>query len=802
MNIINDPVFPKFIEYIADKARVKTSIAQRAIELLHDGATVPFIVRYRQQQIGGINSDAAYLLDRELGSFRAVVKTRNTRLDKLKKDGKCSEDVTRLFMSCFTMDELDEAYSVYKESTSTKVQRAKEIPGLEDIACGVVANTVSKVAPHQSDEYYECLGWLVADQVAHSEETVRLMRQPWITQSVQITCTEKKATGDKKGTDVGDTSNERMKYRDYFSFSKSVKYLSAHQVLAIRRGKDSAGALTVRFSIPDRDVQRFETSLRHAFGVPPSLAVSSEKHPLRRHHIVAACIADAVKRIISPMITRAAWREAIQRAEENAVQLFSSNLKSLLLTPPLRSVLTPPPSPLVVCGVDPGLKQGHKLVILDCSAEPRVLHREKFICFDSKQVELVADKLRTLCSKFSVSVLAVGNGVGRREAQLVCDAAVQDLPGVRSALVSEAGASVYSVSSLAQEEYPEEEVTYRGAISIALRLVDPLCEMVKVPPASLGIGMYQHDIKEKVLEKRLGAVLEEVVSEVGADVNTASEHILSYASGIGRAQAKAIVQHRVANGPFSSLEDLKSVRGIGKIAFQNSAGFLRILGGSEPLDGTIVHPEMYDCARSLLRAVCNNSNANVRSLLFSESLRRALESCNWSLLASSLREDVDQLRTIGRWLSDPIYSSTAHSDVRGIRGVPPQLLRRSIPPPGNFAVGDEVVGTVRNITSFGTFVDIGAEDDALLHKSKYGARAITGFVIGESVNVKILSIERAGKGQKIALTNADTTAVGSARNIDSSVSDGAASTGNKRDLQPVPADYKNSKRKRLKYSGT
>lgn len=281
---------------------------------------------------------------------------------------------------------------------------------------------------------------------------------------------------------------------------------------------------------------------------------------------------------------------------------------------------------------------------------------------------------------------------------------------------------------------------------------------MKVPPPSLGIGMYQHDIKEKVLEERLGAVLEEVVSEVGADVNSASEHVLGRASGLKAPQAAAIVKYRDANGPFRCLEDLKTVKGIGAVTFQNAAGFLRVTG-SEPLDSTIVHPEQYVICRELLKAITKSShklsNSDISSLLFSDQLRRAVLECSWSSIQSEVcggKEDVETLKTIAKWVSDSTFCSTATSDVRGIRGVAPRLLRKGIPEPADLCAGAVVEGTVRNITSFGVFVDIGAGEDALLHKSQYGPKTASGFVIGERLSEVTIIGVNADRGGKISLT--------------------------------------------------
>lgn len=321
--------------------------------------------------------------------------------------------------------------------------------------------------------------------------------------------------------------------------------------------------------------------------------------------------------------------------------------------------------------------------------------------------------------------------------------------------------------------FVDQDVLYRGAISIALRLVDPLCELVKVPPPSIGVGMYQHDIKEKVLEQRLGSILEEVVSEIGVDVNSASKHVLSYVSGINKSQAASIIQHRIAHGPFRSREEIMGVKGVGRVSFQNAAGFLRVMNGEEPLDSTILHPEKYSLMKSLLglvfasksspdsrskkrkmNSIPHLSNQEIANLLFTSRLRDGLIHCNWDDLKNHLNEDVESLKLYAKWISDPYYSSTDEMDLRGRKGIPPFLSKKCLLSPNEYQPGLLVRGVVRNITSFGTFIDIGAEEDGFLHRSKYGSRSAGGFVIGEQLQCRVLLID-AERGGKISLELVD-----------------------------------------------
>jgi protein Tex len=395
MNIQQDPIFPKFLDSLKNKTNIPIKKMTNLLQLLQEGSTIPFIVRYRQPLVENLSSDDCHLLKSQFHLFEKLIHLRNSRIEKLKRSEKFDETSEARLMNCLTLDELDEAYSLYKESTSTKIQKAKALPGLVDVANALLQNTsFTHTLQHSNEEFHHLLQWYLADAIAHSEIIADLLKSSSTSssssttlssstfssssvfeKSVFLTVDEKK---DSKNEETTIQKEERRKYQDYFSFSKSLHQISSHQILAIRRGKESADVLRLHFSLPDNEIRRLKQLISRAYDLPISPPSHPQFNSFKRHEIISLCIDDAVKRILIPMITRAAWRSALQAAEEDAIQIFCRNLKSLLLTPPLRSVLRTTRADessdqirtlasrvrngtLIVLGIDPGFKQGHKV---------------------------------------------------------------------------------------------------------------------------------------------------------------------------------------------------------------------------------------------------------------------------------------------------------------------------------------------------------------------------------------------------------------------------------------------------------
>ena len=653
-----------------------------AAELLREGATIPFIARYRKERTSGLDEVQLRAIEAAIKSVDALEDRRGAilkRLEERREEGaKIAESVFDGVRNAQSLSLLEELYAPYKSKRVTKADRAREA-GLEPLMNEALAGRdwKSQARSLKSTAY--------PDLSSIEEGIVEILAEQLSTlPSARTRCLDI--------LQVHLVVNARRKrgveaetiYADYYQFSLQLRYLKAHQALALRRG-EGAGVLSLKF---DADDEQLRDWLLRAL-CPRS--IRPDQHPHRG--LLERARDLAYDQRLLPSIARSLWSEALKRAEERSASVFAQNLKSLLLSPPLLKQR--------VLGVDPGLRTGCKLAAIDENG--RVL--EVSICFThDRRAAQAGHVLAQLIDKHKIDAVAIGNGTGSREAEhAVVEALSLSQHSAQYTIVDEAGASVYSASELAGREFPHLDVSERGAVSIARRLQDPLAELIKVDPQSVGVGMYQHDLNEQLLRDRVAGVVEDAVSSVGADLNTASAELLSYIAGLGPSLAARVVEYRDTQGPFSSRASLLKVKGLGPKTYEQCAGFLRVRGGDEPLDETAVHPEGYPFARALLKALAVKRPSIETSTLIeehSELVHQLAE--RFGVGDLTLKDRLEALTRPGR---DPRED------------LPPPLLRGKALTMSELEPGMVLQGSVRNVVDFGAFVDLGVKRDGLIHVS-------------------------------------------------------------------------------------
>ena len=687
-----------------------------AVELLREGATIPFIARYRKEKTRGLDEVQLRSIEAALKTLDALEDRRSAilkRLEERRAEGvEIPDAVIHAIRAAQSLSLLEELYAPHKSTRQTKADRARDA-GLEPLAREALAGRSwrGRASSLVSDAYpdLEAIEGGIIDLLAESLAARPAAR----TRCLEILKVHLVVNARRKRGVAAEAV-----YADYYSFSLKLRYLKPHQALALRRG-ESAGVLSLTFNADDEPLRDW---LLRAI-CPRSIHLSA--HP---HRALLERARDlAYKQRLLPSVSRSLWSEALQRAEERSAEVFAQNLKSLLLSPPLlkRRVL----------GVDPGLRTGCKLAAID--ERGRLL--EVSVCYThDRRAAQASRELARLIDRHRVDAIALGNGTGSREAErAVVEAISLSQRSAQYTIVDEAGASVYSASELARRELPKLDVSERGAVSIARRLQDPLAELIKVDPQSVGVGMYQHDLNEATLRDRVSGVVEDAVSSVGADLNTASPELLSYIAGLGPSLAARVVEHRDEHGAFLNRKALLKVRGLGPKTYEQCAGFLRVRGGDEPLDETAVHPEGYPFAKALLSA-----------------LGVARPSADTAALLSERAEVVDQLAQrfeVGALtLSDRLEALTRPGrDPR--EDLPPPLLRGEAISMSDLETGMILQGSVRNVVDFGAFIDLGVKRDGLIHVStmrdpKRPQARVTPYdvvKVGEVVEVCVTHIDQA-----------------------------------------------------------
>ncbi len=691
---------------LAERLAVRPAQVASTIELLDAGNTVPFIARYRKEVTGGLDDEQLRHLEEGLASLRALEERRAAILESVGKQGKLTPELQRQLEEASTLTVLEDLYLPYRPKRRTRAQVARE-KGLEPLAALVLAQRPGGPSPEAEAQRFvgpevpsvdEALAG-ARDIVAETVSDDPRVRGPLREKAVQWGVLGSKRA--PKGEDP------KGVFPTYYEFTMSVERVRPHQVLALNRG-EAEGVLRAGLEIPERDWQE---SIERAYRADRRSPWASQ---------IAQAAEDAARRLLLPALERDVRRHLTDEAEKHAIGIFAQNLRSLLSGPPL--------SGHTVVGLDPGFRTGCKVAVVDPTG--RVLETATIYPHPPQNQRREAlDSLRRLVARHGATLVAIGNGTASRETESLVADLLREARGVHYVMVNEAGASVYSASALAREELPGMDVTLRGAVSIARRLQDPLAELVKLEPKSIGVGMYQHDVNQARLAETLERVVEDVVNRVGVDANTASPALLTHVAGLGPKLARSLVEHRDQNGPFSRRKDLLKVPGLGPKSFQQAAGFLRIRDGRDPLDATAIHPESYPVAEAVLkRAGLSVKSTAAQRTSALEALRRQ-------------QPLADLARELGT--GEPTLADILEQLVRPGRDprqdLPAPLLRSDVLALEDLQPGMRLHGTVRNVVDFGAFVDVGVKQDGLLHTSQVprGQALRTGDV----VEVTILRVE-------------------------------------------------------------
>ena len=706
------------IKTLAEELGQKQSYIENVVTLLDEGNTIPFIARYRKEMHGSMDDTTLRNLETRLNYLRNLQERKGEVLKSIENQGKLTDELSAAIEKATTLAEVEDLYRPYKQKRRTRATIAKE-KGLEPLALEIFQQDGSDPAelakqyvdPEKGVETLEdalagasdIIAEMISDD-ADIRKALRLKMETKAVVTVQAVDTEKESV-----------------YRNYYEFSSPVSRLQNHQILAINRGEKEE-FLKVTVTLPGNEGQ----SLVCRKALKPTVWVSQ---------FVKAAAEDAYNRLIAPSAERELRSTLTERAGESAIANFALNLKPLLMQPPVKGFVT--------MGLDPGYRNGCKVAVVDPTGA--VLDTNVvYPTFSERKQQEAIDILSRMIRKHGVKHIAIGNGTASRETEAMTVKMLKNLPGVSYMIVNEAGASVYSASKLAAEEFPEFDVNLRSAVSIARRMQDPLAELVKIDPKAIGVGQYQHDCPQKRLDEALGGVVEDCVNAVGVDVNTASASLLQQVSGLTTATAKNVVAYRQENGAFTARNQLKKVPKLGPKAFQQCAGFLRVPESKEILDNTGVHPESYRAAEALL-TLCGYTKKDVVSGNLSElqqrvsayGISKAAEHCGVGV--PTLEDVVKELLKPGRDPRDELPAPILRTDVLEIKDLKPGMV---------------LTGTVRNVIDFGVFVDIGVHQDGLVHISQVSTRKVRHpselVKVGDVVKVAVLEVDE--KRKRISLT--------------------------------------------------
>jgi protein Tex len=704
---------PKYLRKIADKLSLPLRGVNNIADLHAEGSTIPFIARYRKEATGNLDEVAIGQVVEEMAYFSELEKRKETVVKTIEGLGKMTPALQQRIEECFSSTELEDIYLPYKPKRKTRASQAME-KGLEPLA----KLMFSQVGQDPEKAAASYLGTEVRD-LKEALQGARDIMAEWIAEDEQARAKVRQlfsasASLHSKVLNSKKDSEEAQKYRDYFAFSEPLAQSPSHRILAIRRGEKEG------FLVMDISIER-----------EPALAVLQQQF-IRSGGACAEqvkmALEDSFDRLLKPSIENEFRLSSKNKADEEAIQVFSENLRQLLLASPLGARR--------IMALDPGFRTGCKLVCLDAQGK-LLYHTAIYPHPPQNEWEGSITQIKSLVEKFGIESIAIGNGTaGRETEQLVRSIDFGRPVGIFQ--VNESGASIYSASELAREEFPDQDVTVRGSISIGRRLLDPLSELVKIDPKSIGVGQYQHDVNAGKLKDALDRVVESAVNFVGVDVNTASRHLLLYVSGLGSALARNIVEYRAQHGPFRSREELKKVPMMGPKSFEQAAGFLRIPGAAHPLDNSSVHPETYP----VVEAMARDLQASLEDLIGKAELRKKIQRKNYlseTIGEFTLQDILKELEKPGR---DPRSSIEEFRFDETIKSI------------GDLKVGMTVPGIVTNITNFGAFVDIGVKQDGLVHISQLSNQFVSDpnsvVKLSQRVMVTVTAVEAGRK--RIALT--------------------------------------------------
>jgi uncharacterized protein len=710
-----------FANLIAKSLNLQGQAVGNTLSLLDEGCTIPFISRYRKERTGGLDEVQIAAISDQYEKLKEMAKRKDTIVKTISELGKLTPELQKRIDDCWDATELEDIYLPYKPKRRTRAQVARE-QGLEPLANTLLLQRERE--PEQAAQRFvkgdiadastalKGAQDIIAEMVSEDEQSRQQVRAAFRRDAIIISKVI------KSKADTG----EAAKYSDYFDWQEPLKRCSSHRLLAMRRGENEG---ILRVSITVNDEECIEKLNRHyVYGHTPC------------GRLVAEAVEDGFKRLLKPSIETEFASLSKEKADDEAIHVFAENLRQLLLGAPLGQKR--------VMGIDPGFRTGCKVVCLD--NQGNLLYHEAIFPHPPVNRRMQASvHVQQMLKNYHIEAIAIGNGTASRETRSFIEDVLKEIPSnagkeqeVKLFVVSEDGASVYSASKVARDEFPDEDVTVRGAVSIGRRLMDPLAELVKIDPKSIGVGQYQHDVDQSKLKKQLDQTVEICVNSVGVNLNTASSHLLQYVSGLGPTLAKNIVDYRKENGPFTSRSQLKKVPRLGPSAFQQCAGFLRIPGTKNPLDNSAVHPESY----AVVEQMAKDQGCAVKDLIANKELRAHIDIKRYVTTEIGLPTLTDIMKELEKPGRDPREQIEEFEFAKGIETV------------DDLAEGMELPGIVTNITNFGAFVDIGVHQDGLVHISQLADKYVKDpndvVKLHQHVRVKVLEIDH--RRNRISLT--------------------------------------------------
>ena len=722
----------KIINTIAEELNIKPNQVESTVKLIDEGNTIPFIARYRKEVTGGLSDEILRDLGERLTYLRNLEKRKEEIIKSIDEQGKLTDEILQAVAIAKTLSEVEDIYRPYKQKKKTRATVAKA-KGLEPLAKIIIEQKEVKPIEEVAKEYVNIDK--LSDEDKKNKDKVVATVEDAIQGALDIIAEdisdnakyrkEIKRICYREGQVVTRASKpeEKSNYEMYYEYQEAIKFIPSHRILAINRGEKEK-FLKVKIDKPEDKILEF-------------IQLDIIKNTTQFTEMLKTTIEDSFKRLIEPSVDREIRSDLTEKAEEKAIKVFGKNSKQLLLGAPIKGK--------TVMGFDPAYRTGCKIAIID---ETGKLLDYTTVYPTEPQNDVVGARreLLKLIEKDKVDMIAIGNGTASRESEMFVADMIKDTKrDVHYVIVSEAGASVYSASKLATEEYPDINVSIRGAISIARRLQDPLAELVKIDPKAIGVGQYQHDVNQKKLAESLTGVVEDSVNKVGVDVNTATPSLLSYVSGINNTIAKNIVKYRDENGKLKNRKQLLKVPKLGKVAFEQCAGFLRILDGDNPLEITAVHPESYEVAEKLLNEI-GFDKKDLKDKEKLEAIQNKLKTVDIAKTSTDLNVGEMTLTDIIEELSKP------GRDPR--EDMPKPILRSDVLKLEDLKEGMVLTGTVRNVIDFGAFVDIGVKHDGLVHISEMSEKFIKNpsdiVSVGDVVKVKVIKIDK--ERQKVGLS--------------------------------------------------
>ena len=712
----------KIEQIIAEELNIKVQQVENTIKLIDEGNTIPFIARYRKEVTGGLSDEVLRTFGERLNYLRNLEKRKEEVTNSIEEQGKLTEEIVKDLENAITLAEVEDIYRPYKQKKKTRATVAKA-KGLEPLAEIILAQEETKNLQEIAAEYIseekevktveEAIQGaldIIAEMISDNPEYRKLIKQIVYSKGIIKTTATK--------------PEEKSAYEMYYDYSENVNKIPSHRILAINRGEKEEFLKVKIEKEEDKILEKIEKDI---------IKVENQFTQYLKD-----TIQDSFKRLIEPSVDREIRSDLTEKAEEQAIKVFGKNAKQLLLGAPIKGI--------TVMGFDPAYRTGCKIAIIDETGKVLDI-TTVYPTEPQNDIEGAEKELVRLINKDHVDMIAIGNGTASRESEMFVSEMIKKCDHeVLYTIVSEAGASVYSASKLATEEYPDINVSIRGAISIARRLQDPLAEFVKIDPKSIGVGQYQHDVNQKKLEESLAGVVEDSVNKVGVDVNTATPSLLSYVSGINKTIAKNIVKYRDENGKLKERKELLKVPKLGKVAFEQCAGFIRIPEGINPLENTAVHPESYEIAEELLKTLGyvtgdlkdKDKLVEIRKKLSEIKLVETAKTLNVGEL--TLKDIIDELSKPGR---DPRED------------MPKPILRQDVLKFEDLREGMILTGTVRNVIDFGAFVDIGVKHDGLVHISEMSEKFVKNpsdiVSVGDIVKVKVIGIDNDRQKVKLSM---------------------------------------------------